>query len=148
MNSPVMHETKANPLAMEVIERPEQLRGTTYKLSSPIIDSALYITINDILVEDPNINAGVSHYRPFEMFINSKNMSHFQWIVALTRVVSAVFRKGGDVTFLVEELKSVFEPKGGYFKKGGRFVPSLVSEIGDVLEMHLIHIGMMEANKK
>jgi hypothetical protein len=84
------------------------------------------------------------HRRPFEVFINSKNMEHFQWIVALTRVMSAVFRKGGDVTFLVEELKSVFEPSGGYFKKGGKFVPSLVAEIGEVLEKHLQNIGMLK----
>ena len=84
------------------------------------------------------------HRRPFEIFINSKNMEHFQWIVALTRVMSAVFRKGGDVTFLVEELKSVFEPSGGYFKKGGKFVPSLVAEIGEVVEQHLQEIGMLK----
>ena len=85
-----------------------------------------------------------SHRRPFEIFINSKNMDHFQWIVALTRVMSAVFRKGGDVTFLVEELKSVFEPSGGYFKKGGKFIPSLVAEIGEVVEQHLQSIGMLK----
>jgi hypothetical protein len=84
------------------------------------------------------------HRRPFEIFINSKNMDHFQWIVALTRIISAVFRKGGDVTFLVEELHSVFDPRGGYFKNGGRFVPSLVAEIGDVVEEHLIRIGILK----
>jgi hypothetical protein len=82
--------------------------------------------------------------RPFEVFINSKNMDHFQWIVALTRIVSAVFRKGGDVTFLVEELRSVFDPSGGYFKKGGKFMPSLVAEIGDVIHSHLVMIGMIK----
>jgi hypothetical protein len=84
------------------------------------------------------------HRRPFEIFINSKNMDHFQWIVGLTRVMSAVFRKGGDVTFLVEELHSVFDPNGGYFKKGGKYVPSLVAEIGEVVEQHLIDIGMLK----
>ena len=78
------------------------------------------------------------------MFINSKNMDHFQWIVALTRIISAVFRKGGDFIFLVEELRSVFDPRGGYFKKGGKFVPSLVAEIGDVLEHHLKLIGILK----
>ncbi|HEB63790.1 MAG TPA: NrdJb, partial [Gammaproteobacteria bacterium] len=82
--------------------------------------------------------------RPFEVFINSKNMDHFQWIVALTRIISAVFRKGGDVTFLVDELKAVFDPRGGYFKKGGQFMPSLVAEIGDAIESHLRMIGMIQ----
>jgi len=85
--------------------------------------------------------------RPFEVFINSKNMDHFQWIVALTRIMSAVFRKGGDITFLVEELRSVFDPSGGYFKKGGKFMPSLVAEIGDVVESHLKMIGMIKSEE-
>ena len=81
---------------------------------------------------------------PFEIFINSKNMEHFQWVLALTRVLSAVFRKGGDATFLVDEMKQVFDPQGGYFKKGGRFMPSLVAEIGEVLETHMKKIGLIE----
>jgi hypothetical protein len=90
------------------------------------------------------LNPGTPHEkrRPFEIFINSKNMDHFQWVVALTRVISAVFRKGGDVTFLVEELRSVFDPRGGYFKKG-RYTPSLVADLGDVIECHLRMIGLI-----
>jgi len=124
----------------EKLERPETLRGTTYKIKTPLTEHALYLTINDIV-----LNAGTEHehYRPFEIFINSKSMEHFQWIVALTRIVSAVFRKGGDITFLVEELKAVFDPRGGYFKKGGRYMPSLVAEIGDAIEQHLRTIGML-----
>jgi hypothetical protein len=92
------------------------------------------------------LNPGTEHEmrRPYEIFINSKNMDHFQWIVALTRIISAVFRKGGDVTFLVDELRSVFDPRGGYFKKGGKFKPSLVAEIGDAIECHMKMIGMIE----
>ncbi len=125
----------------ERVERPEMLLGSTYKIRTPLSEHALYVTINDIV-----LNPGTEHElrRPFEIFINSKNMDHFQWIVALTRIVSAVFRKGGDVTFLVEELRSVFDPKGGYFKPGGRFMPSLVAEIGDVLEDHLRRIGLLK----
>jgi len=124
----------------ENVTRPETLHGTTYKIKTPLQDHALYITINDIV-----LNAGTDHEqrRPFEVFINSKNMDHFQWVVALTRVLSAVFRKGGDCTFLVEEMKAVFDPKGGYFKKGGKFMPSLVAEIGDVLETHMKSIGLL-----
>jgi len=117
--------------APERPERPAALTGATYKVKTPLSEHALYITITD------------RDGRPFEMFINSKSMEHFQWIVALTRVVSAVFRHGGEVTFLVEELRSVFDPKGGYFKKGGRYMPSLVAEIGDVLETHLTGLGLM-----
>lgn len=125
----------------EPISRPEELVGNTYKIKTPVTEHALYITINDIVMHP---GTEQEHRRPFEVFINSKNMEHFQWIVALTRVMSAVFRKGGDVTFLVEELKSVFEPSGGYFKKGGKFVPSLVAEIGEVVEKHLQNIGMLK----
>ncbi|HIP53477.1 MAG TPA: NrdJb [Chromatiales bacterium] len=124
----------------EKVARPEALFGSTYKIKTPLSEHALYVTVNDII-----LNPGTPHElrRPFEVFINSKNMDHFQWIVALTRIISAVFRKGGDVTFLVEELKAVFDPRGGYFKKGGKFMPSLVAEIGDVIERHLRYIGMI-----
>lgn len=129
----------------EKLERPEMLAGATYKIKTPLSDHALYITINDVI-----LNAGTDHEmrRPFEIFINSKNMEHFQWVVALTRVISAVFRKGGDVTFLVEELKAVFDPQGGYFKSGGRFMPSLVAEIGDAIEAHMKYIGLIRAEDK
>ncbi|OYV76001.1 MAG: NrdJb [Chromatiales bacterium 21-64-14] len=125
----------------EKVERPEALIGSTYKVKTPLSEHALYVTINDI-----TLNPGTEHElrRPFEIFINSKNMDHFQWIVALTRIISAVFRKGGDVTFLVEEMRSVFDPRGGYFKKGGGFMPSLVAEIGDVIERHLRMIGLLK----
>ncbi len=128
----------------ENISRPETLRGSTYKIKTPLSEHALYITINDVV-----LNEGTAHEQrsPYEVFINSKNMDHFQWVLALTRVVSAVFRKGGDCTFLVEELKAVFDPKGGYFKKGGRFMPSLVAEIGDCIEKHLIDIGMLRTEE-
>ena len=123
------------------LSRPDKLVGNTYKIKTPVTEHALYITINDVIM---NEGMPQEHRRPFEIFINSKNMEHFQWIVALTRVMSAVFRKGGDVTFLVEELRSVFEPSGGYFKKGGKFIPSLVAEIGEVVEQHLQEIGMLK----
>jgi hypothetical protein len=124
----------------ERIERPEVLIGSTYKIKSPLVEHAMYVTINDIV-----LNAGTEHEhrRPFEVFINSKSMEHFQWIVALTRIMSAVFRKGGDVTFLVDEMKAVFDPKGGYFKAGGVYMPSLVAELGMIIEDHLKSIGMM-----
>ena len=124
----------------ERIERPEVLIGSTYKIKSPLVEHAMYVTINDIV-----LNAGTEHElrRPFEVFINSKSMEHFQWIVALTRIMSAVFRKGGDVTFLVEEMKAVFDPKGGYYKAGGVYMPSLVAELGTIVEDHLKTIGLM-----
>src|SRR5690554_1319759 len=128
----------------EKFDRPESLEGSTYKIKTPLSDHALYITINDVV-----LNPGTDHElrRPFEIFINSKNMEHFQWVVALTRVISAVFRKGGDVTFLVEELKAVFDPQGGYFKSGGRFMPSLVAEIGDAIETHMKSIGLIKVEE-
>lgn len=134
--------SESNVIQMhEKVERPEMLIGSTYKIKTPLSEHSLYVTINDIV-----LNPGTEHElrRPFEIFINSKNMDHFQWIVALTRIISAVFRKGGDVTFLVDELRSVFDPRGGYFKKGGKFMPSLVAEIGDAIESHLRMIGLLK----
>ena len=124
----------------ERIERPEVLIGSTYKIKSPLVEHAMYVTINDIV-----LNSGTEHElrRPFEIFVNSKSMEHFQWIVALTRIMSAVFRKGGDVTFLVDEMKAVFDPRGGYFKSGGVYMPSLVAELGAIVEEHLKSIGMI-----
>jgi hypothetical protein len=128
----------------EKLERPEVLIGSTYKIKTPVSDHAMYVTINDIV-----LNEGTEHEqrRPFEVFINSKNLDHFQWIVALTRIISAVFRKGGDVTFLVEELKAVFDPRGGYWQPGGKFMPSIIAELGHVIEKHLQTIGLMRATK-
>ena len=124
----------------ERIERPEVLIGSTYKIKSPLVEHAMYVTLNDIV-----LNSGTEHElrRPFEIFVNSKSMEHFQWIVALTRIMSAVFRKGGDVTFLVDEMKAVFDPRGGYFKAGGVYMPSLVAELGAIVEEHLKSIGMI-----
>jgi len=121
-----------------VPRRPIYLQGTTYKIKTPLSKQALYITINDICEGDVR--------RPFEIFINSKNLQHFSWIVAMTRLISAVFRRSSDPSFLVEELKSIFDPNGGYFRNG-RYIPSLVAEIGDVIEQHLINIGFIEPKK-
>ena len=128
----------------EPLDRPERITGSTYKVKTPVTEHALYITINDVMM---NEGTDQEHRRPFEIFVNSKNMEHFQWIVGLTRVMSAVFRKGGDLTFLIEELESVFDPNGGYYKKGGKYVPSLVAELGQVLEEHLKNIGMLKVTE-
>ena len=136
-------EKESNVVWMhEKVERPEVLIGSTYKIKTPVSDHAMYVTINDII-----LNEGTRHEqrRPFEIFINSKNLDHFQWIVALTRIISAVFRKGGDVTFLVDELKAVFDPRGGYWQSGGKFMPSLVAELGYVVEKHLQTIGLLKS---
>src|SRR5690606_28408364 len=117
------------------LDRPEALPGKTYKVRWPESDHAIYITINDI-VQD-------GRRRPFEIFINSKNMEHYAWTVGLTRMISAVFRRGGDVAFVVEELKAVFDPRGGAWM-GGKYVPSLLAAIGDVIERHMIDIGFLQ----
>jgi len=116
-------------------QRSEALEGTTYKLKWPDSAHSVYVTINDMV-------DGVGGRRPFEIFINSKNMEHYAWTVALTRMISAVFRRGGDVSFVVEELKAVFDPRGGQWM-GGRYVPSLLAAIGEVIERHLISTGFM-----
>ena len=119
----------------EPLDRPQQLEGQTYKLKWPDSDHAIYLTINDIVLN--------GHRRPFEIFINSKNMEHFAWTVALTRMISAVFRRGGDVSFVVEELKAVFDPRGGAWMQG-KYIPSILAAIGGVIERHLISIGFIE----
>ncbi len=119
----------------EPLDRPQQLEGSTYKLKWPESEHAIYITVNDLVIN--------GHRRPFEVFINSKNMEHFAWTVALTRMISAVFRRGGDVSFVVEELKAVFDPRGGAWMEG-KYVPSILAAIGGVIERHLIHTGFIE----
>ena len=118
----------------EPLERPQTLEGNTYKLKWPDSPHAIYITINDVVLS--------GHRRPFEVFINSKNMEHYAWTVALTRMMSAVFRRGGDVSFVVEELKAVFDPRGGAWI-GGKYVPSILAAIGGVIERHLISVGFI-----
>ena len=119
----------------EPLDRPAALEGQTYKVKWPGSEHALYITINDIVI--------AGHRRPFEVFINSKNMEHFAWTVALTRMISAVFRRGGDISFVVEELKAVFDPRGGAWMEG-KYIPSILAAIGGVIERHLIDIGFIE----
>ncbi|MEP1199412.1 adenosylcobalamin-dependent ribonucleoside-diphosphate reductase [Tateyamaria sp.] len=119
----------------EPLDRPSELEGNTYKVKWPDSEHALYITINDIVIG--------GHRRPFEVFINSKNMEHFAWTVALTRMISAVFRRGGDVSFVVEELKAVFDPRGGAWM-GGKYIPSILAAIGGVIEQHMVAIGFIE----
>ena len=118
----------------EPLDRPGSLEGHTYKLKWPDSEHALYITINDIVLN--------GHRRPFEVFINSKNMEHFAWTVALTRMISAVFRRGGDVSFVVEELKAVFDPRGGAWMQG-KYIPSILAAIGGVIEQHMIATGFI-----
>ncbi|MEP5730290.1 MAG: adenosylcobalamin-dependent ribonucleoside-diphosphate reductase [Sulfitobacter sp.] len=118
----------------EPLDRPEELEGNTYKVKWPDSEHALYITVNDIVLN--------GHRRPFEVFINSKNMEHFAWTVALTRMISAVFRRGGDVSFVVEELKAVFDPRGGAWMQG-KYIPSILAAIGGVIEQHMIATGFI-----
>jgi len=124
----------------EKLDRPEMLRGSTYKVKTPVDDHAMYVTINDIVL---NLDTEYESQRPFEIFVNSKNLDHYQWIVALTRIMSAVFRKGGDVTFIVDELKAVFDPRGGYWQPGGKYMPSIIAELGHIVEKHLQYIGLL-----
>ncbi|WP_278924335.1 MULTISPECIES: adenosylcobalamin-dependent ribonucleoside-diphosphate reductase [Pseudophaeobacter] len=119
----------------EPLDRPQSLEGHTYKLKWPDSEHAIYLTINDIIISD--------HRRPFEVFINSKNMEHYAWTLALTRMISAVFRRGGDVSFVVEELKAVFDPRGGAWVQG-KYIPSILAAIGGVIETHLVKTGFLE----
>jgi ribonucleoside-diphosphate reductase alpha chain len=138
--APATASTDAEVIYMsEPLDRPAALEGNTYKVKWPDSEHAIYITVNDVVI--------AGHRRPFEVFINSKNMEHFAWTVALTRMVSAVFRRGGDVSFVVEELKAVFDPRGGAWMKG-KYVPSILAAIGGVLEQHMVAIGFIEGEGK
>lgn len=128
-NKYVVHEP-------ETLERPQVVEGRTYKINPAVTDSAMYITINDIILEDGT-------RRPLEMFINTKHVQHQQWITALTRMVSAIFRKPGPYLFVVEELQQIFDPQGGYFA-GGKMMPSVVAHVADVLKEHFEYIGALE----
>ncbi|MEL7132361.1 MAG: adenosylcobalamin-dependent ribonucleoside-diphosphate reductase [Pseudomonadota bacterium] len=142
-DTPVLANDDAEPLQphgdviymAEPLDRPNALEGSTYKVKWPDSEHALYITINDLVIG--------GHRRPFEVFINSKNMEHFAWTVALTRMISAVFRRGGDVSFVVEELKAVFDPRGGAWMQG-KYIPSILAAIGGVIERHMIATGFIE----
>ena len=123
----------------EPLDRPQSLEGSTYKLKWPDSEHAIYLTVNDIIVG--------GRRRPFEVFINSKNMEHYAWTLALTRMISAVFRRGGDVSFVVEELKAVFDPRGGAWVQG-KYIPSILAAIGGVIERHLMSIGFLEGEGK
>ena len=126
------------------LEREGVLAGYTYKLKWPGSDHAIYVTINDI---EQNVHAGgvtTTRRRPFEIFINTRNLEHYAWTVALTRMISAVFRRGGDVTFVADELKAVFDPQGGHWVSG-RYVPSLLAAIGEVIETHMRRTGFLPA---
>ena len=141
-------EEKAQPAEIfqlgDPLSRPDQITGSTYKVKTPVTEHALYITINDVLM---NEGTEQEHRRPFEIFVNSKNMEHFQWIVGLTRVMSAVFRKGGDITFLVEELGVYLIQMVATIKKVVGMFQALVAELGQVVEQHLINIGMLKQQK-
>ncbi|WP_299650645.1 adenosylcobalamin-dependent ribonucleoside-diphosphate reductase [uncultured Jannaschia sp.] len=140
----VLSSTPAAPEAPKVVQlfapldRPDTLTGETYKIRWPASEHALYITINDIELDGQR--------RPFEIFVNSKNMEHFAWTVALTRMISAIFRRGGDVSFVVEELKAVFDPRGGAWMQG-RYVPSILAAIGGVIEQHMIATGFLSGER-
>lgn len=124
----------------EGIERDNVLQGSTYKFKVPNNDHAFYVTINDIIL---NKETEKEEIRPYEIFINSKNMQDFQWILALTRLISGVFRKGGDIAFISEELKAVFDPNGGHFERG-TYIPSTVAKIGTIIEKHFMFLGLIQ----
>jgi hypothetical protein len=121
-----------------LLQRPEVLEGSTYKIPATNNSASFYVTINNITLN--------GRHRPFEMFANSKNMKNFEWVTALTRLASAVMRREENVAFLVAELQSIFDAKGGYYRPGGKWVNSVVAEIGDCLEEHLIKIGMIPSD--
>jgi len=121
----------------ETLERPRIVTGRTYKINPAVTDCAMYITINDITLDDGTV-------RPLEMFISSKHVAHQQWITALTRMVSAIFRKSGPYTFVAEELEQIYDPQGGYFADQ-KMMPSVVAHVAAILREHFIHIGALEA---
>lgn len=139
------NQSSVQPIEMnEALSRPEFLQGTTYRMKPPVVDNAMYITINDVIL---NKGTEFETIRPYEIFINSRDVQHLQWVNALTLILSATFRKGGDIAFIAEELRSVYDPNGGYFKKGGVYMNSIVAEIGYIIEQHFKAIGLIKDEK-
>jgi ribonucleotide reductase alpha subunit len=135
----VITEKKAK-LDLSPIKRPNVLPATVYKVKMPGVDQAFYLTISDYTDSEGVI-------RPFEIFINSKSVRHLEWTTALTRTISAIFRRGGDITFLIEELSEVYSITGGGFKDG-KYVPSLVALIGDTIKTHLQKLALLPEDVK
>jgi ribonucleoside-diphosphate reductase alpha chain len=130
-------EVKTDTVLLKM--RPDDLTGRTYKIKTPLSPDAIYVTINDIRDEDG--------YRPYEIFINTKNLSQFSTLVAMTRLISAIFRREKNPKFLVEELKSIYDPNGGYFSQG-QFIPSMIADIGRIIERHLTELGLTEKKER
>jgi hypothetical protein len=128
----------------ENLDRPRVLSGKTYKIKSPLTTTSMYVTINNIVLNEGTDQEVI---QPFEIFVNSRDMSSFQWVVALTRMISGIFHKGGDISFIVRELLSTYDPSGGYLSKGGRYIPSVVAELGIVLEEHLKFYGIIKESE-
>ena len=125
----------------ENTERPSVLHGTTYRMHPTTWDDPLYVTINDLVFDE---GTEVEVRRPFEIFINCKNLEQYEWIVALTRLMSAVFRKGGNIDFIVEEMKAIYSPMGGYVRKGtNEWMNSVVAELGHIIEIHMKEVGII-----
>lgn len=137
----VVNKSNDNKKEKPLLVRDDRLSGDTYRVKSPLSPAALYVTVNNT---EMNNNTGEKLLWPFEVFINTKNMQATQYLAAITRLISAIFRTGHDYRFIVEELKQIIDPQGGYHK-GGKYVPSLVAEIGQVIEEHFIRYGMLEA---
>ena len=136
---------EANSKPLEVLsptmERPDFLLGSTYKIKTPMSEHALYVTINDVVL---NQGTPYEERKPYELFINSKNMDQFQFLIAIARLITSIFRCGCDVGYLAGELTDISDPKGGYFKKGGTYMPSLVAEIGCIVDRHLQSLGLVK----
>ena len=137
-----MLEHQLKNVRRDISERPEVLLGTTYKIKTPLSDHALYVTINDVVLNEGTKD---EYRRPFEIMINSTNLDYFQWVTALTKFISLSFRKGTDLREIAGELKSIFDPRGGYWKPGGKFMPSVLAEIGGVIEQHGRKLGLLSA---
>jgi len=129
---------KLNTLKKE--PRQDVLNAKVYKLKSSFVDYAIYITLSYKLDDNGN-------RIPYEIFINSKDLTKSAEYAVLTRLISAVFRRSEDPTFIIEELKSIYDPNGGHFKEG-RYYPSIYAEIGDILEKFFFDIGIMKKKER
>jgi ribonucleoside-diphosphate reductase alpha chain len=119
------------PMAVEVMERPRILQGRTYKLKWPQTGDNWYITITH--------RGGV----PFEVFITTKVAAHAEWVQALSILLTAVLRRGGDVKFLITELQGIHSASGGqYITEQRKFRHSQVAAIGGVIEEEFRVLGM------
>jgi len=111
--------------------RPDIVPGNTHKVKWPTTGDNIYITVTNVDGE------------PLELFIKHQDSSIGEWTDALSRMVTGVMRRGGDLRFIVDQLSKVGSTSGGAFVDGV-YRPSVVAAIAGVVEKEFKSLGVYE----